>query len=69
MTKIKEERFPEFELLDFIETTSCMECFSCKMRDCTTHDFGDAMNFFYQEGWRLFKDQPYCKSCLTKLNP
>jgi len=61
------DSYPEFELTDFIQTSSSIECFACKTADNTADDYMEAMTYFYKEGWRMFKDQPYCRACTERM--
>ena len=67
MTKPKDRILEIAGLTDAIETISTIDCFACKYTGRTGDDAFDSAEYFYEEGWRMFKDQPYCKNCLNRM--
>jgi len=52
-------------LTDFIQTTSTIECSSCKAIAGTENEY-EPEREFYDLGWRATKNNCYCPKCAKK---
>jgi hypothetical protein len=57
-----------YELYDFITTKTTISCMRCEDSTTVEADEFDAVDSFYENGWRIVELQCLCKKCVEKLN-
>ncbi len=56
-----------FKLVDLITSIHTIECVRCNLQQVShTDDVNDAMEHFYESGWRVFRNKCYCQHCAKK---
>lgn len=62
---MSDNNYPETQLYDFIITESTIICDLCKKTDTIDTDSDEAIDYWYNEGWRGRK-KCYCPECAIK---
>ena len=62
-----EKKNPEMQLMDSVHLTAEICCSKCDKEDSSDcNDDLEAMQGFYEEGWRATERNTYCPKCAKK---
>lgn len=53
---------------DVVQTETTIECTKCLTGSAYCDIESAAIEYFYEDGWRVTKDGVYCPTCVNKYN-
>lgn len=60
------KKYEAIDLLDYTDTVTEITCTSCQTTDSSSSDEYDAIEHWFEEGWRATETRSYCPDCAKK---